>query len=168
MKIFLIGLPGSGKTTVGRALAKAMNLPFIDLDAEIEKTEGMPVREIFSMKKEEYYRQIESATLKEWCSKPGDYVIATGGGAPCFFDNMEVINRSGTSIFLDISTREIANRMMRSNLADRPLLAGSTSDEVKDRIEFLRSHRLPFYKKAAITISGDQISVEQILEKINA
>ena len=168
MKIFLIGLPGSGKTTVGRALAKAMKLPFIDLDAEIEKTEGMPVREIFSMKTEEYYRQVESKVVKQWCSKSGDYIISTGGGAPCFFDNMEVINQSGISVFLDISTLEIAHRMMKSDLTQRPLLAGSSSDEVKDRIEFLRSHRLPFYKKALITISEDHISAAQIIEKINA
>lgn len=168
MKIFLIGLPGSGKTTTGRALAKAMKLPFVDLDAEIEKTEGMPVREIFSMKTEEYYRQVESKVLKQWCSKSGDYILSTGGGAPCFFDNMEVINVSGISIFLDIATYEIAKRMMRSDLTQRPLLAGSSSDEVKDRIEFLRSHRLPYYKKAVITISGEHINATQIMEKINA
>ncbi len=167
MKVFLIGLPGSGKTTTGRALAKAMKLPFVDLDLEIEQLERMPVREIFSMKTEEYYRIVESKVLKQWCGKPGDYIISTGGGAPCFFDNMEVINQSGISVFLDVSTREIASRMMKSNLAQRPLLAGAPMDEVKDRIEFLRSHRLPFYTQAVITISEDHISIPSIIEKIN-
>ncbi|PZR38220.1 MAG: shikimate kinase [Azospira oryzae] len=166
MKIFLIGLPGSGKTTTGKALAKAMKLPFVDLDVEIEKLERMPVREIFSMKTEEYYRIVESKVVKQWCDQPGDYVISTGGGAPCFFDNMDRINQSGISIFLDVSTREIANRMMKSNLAQRPLLAGAPMDEVKDRIEFLRSHRLPFYSQAAITISADHIRIDSIIEQI--
>ena len=166
MKIFLIGLPGSGKSTIGKELAKALNLAFVDLDAEIEAKEGMPVREIFSMKAEHYYRQVESASLKEWCAKPESYLMATGGGAPCFFSNMELINESGISVFLDTSVREIARRMMKSNLATRPLLASSSLDEVKDRIEFLRSHRMPFYRQAHITVSGDEITIPQILEQL--
>jgi shikimate kinase len=167
-KLFLIGLPGSGKTTIGKELAKELNIPFVDLDLEIEKLEGMPVREIFSHKKEDYYRQVESAQLKWWCTKSESFVMATGGGAPCFFDNMEAINKSGKSIFLDVSAREITKRMMKTNIAERPLLASTTEDEVKDRIEFLRSHRLAFYKQAHVTIKGDQINLAQLLDKIKS
>jgi shikimate kinase len=166
MKIFLIGLPGSGKTTIGKMLAKALNVNFVDLDKEIEKEEGIPLSEIFQAKKEDYFRKIESAELKRLCKSPSDFVMATGGGTPCFFDNMEVINRSGTSIFLDVSAREVAGRMLKSDLAKRPLLAHAHDDEVKDRIEFLRSSRITFYKQAHLTIGGEQISTEDIIRLI--
>jgi shikimate kinase len=167
MKIFLIGLPGSGKTTIGKALAKALNTSFVDLDKEIEKEEGLTPSEIFAMKKEDYFRKVESDELKRLCGTSSHFVMATGGGTPCFFDNMEVINRSGVSIFLDVSAREVAERMLKTDLAKRPLLAKSSGDEVKDRIEFLRSHRISFYKQAHIIIDGDQISVEEIIRLIN-
>jgi shikimate kinase len=168
MKIFLIGLPGAGKTTIGKQLAKALHLSFVDLDVEIEKAESKSVSEIFEKKKEGYFRKAEAMVLKSFCESDSDFVMATGGGAPCFFDNMEIINRSGKSIFLDVSAREIATRMMKTELASRPLLAKSTTDEVKDRIEFLRSHRLQYYQKAKIVIDKDQISLEEILLKLKS
>jgi len=167
MKIFLIGLPGSGKTTIGKVLAKAMNTSFVDLDKEIEKEEGMTPSEIFAVKKEDYFRKVESAELKRLCQTSSHFVMATGGGTPCFFDNLEVINRSGVSIFLDVTAREVTERMLKTDLAKRPLLAKSSSDEVKDRIEFLRSSRISFYKQAHIIIDGDQISVNEIIRLIN-
>ena len=167
MKIFLIGLPGSGKTTIGKLLAKVLNTSFVDLDKEIEKGEGMTPSEIFAMKNEDYFRQVESAELKRLCASPSGFVLATGGGTPCFFDNMKVINQSGISIFFDVSTREIAGRMMRTDLTKRPLLAKSSNDEVKDRIEFLRSTRISFYKQAHITIDHDEITAEEIVRLIN-
>ena len=167
MKIFLIGLPGSGKSTIGKALAKGLKISFVDLDKEIEKEEGMTPSEIFAMKKEEYFRKVESKELKRLCTSPSGFVMATGGGTPCFFDNMEVINRSGISIFLDVSAREVSERMLKTDLAKRPLLAKSSGDEVKDRIEFLRSSRISFYKQAHIIIDGDQITVEELIRLIN-
>lgn len=162
MKIFLIGLPGSGKTTIGKVLARQLNIAFVDLDKEIEKEEGMPPNEIFALKKEDYFRQIESAELKRLIALKSDYVLATGGGTPCFFDNINMINQSGISVFLDVSAREIAERMLRTDLAKRPLLAKSSPDEVKDRIEFLRSSRISYYKQAHLTVKGDQINAEEI------
>jgi shikimate kinase len=167
MKIFLIGLPGSGKTTIGKVLARQLHTLFIDLDREIEKEEGMTPSEIFSLKKEDYFRKVEAAELKKLCSSSSDFVMATGGGTPCFFNNMKLINELGISIFLDVSAREVANRMKKTDLAKRPLLANSNVDEVKDRIEFLRSSRISFYNQAHIIIDGDRISAEAIVQLIN-
>src|SRR5258708_28773826 len=100
MKIFLIGLPGSGKTTLGKQLSEKLNLSFIDLDLEIEKLEGKTVQKIFAEKKESYFREVESQTLKNYSSAKTDFVMATGGGSPCFFDKMDVLNDSGKTIFL--------------------------------------------------------------------
>ncbi len=110
MKIFLIGLPGSGKTTLGKRLAEKLNLTFVDLDLEIEKKEGKTVQEIFAQKKENYFREIESKTLRGFCSSNNDFVMSTGGGAPCFYDNMTLMNQSGTTIFLHVSAAQIIRR----------------------------------------------------------
>jgi shikimate kinase len=95
-------------------------------------------------------------------------VMATGGGTPCFFDSMEMMNAVGKTIFLDVSAREIANRMLKTELATRPLLAKSAPDEVKDRIEFLRSHRMQYYQKAKITIAKDQVSLEELVLRLRS
>lgn len=163
MKIILIGLPGSGKTTLGRELARSLQLPFVDLDNEIEKTEGAAIKVIFSEKKEDYFRQLESNVLKKWCASSDSFVMATGGGAPCFFDNMEQINRAGTSIFLDVSSQEIIRRMMTSKIEERPLLAASGVDGLKEKIESMRANRIGFYQQAHITLTGTTIELQQAL-----
>jgi shikimate kinase len=166
MKIFLLGLSGSGKTTLGKELAKALKIPFVDLDKEIEKTEGTSIPKIFEQKKEDYFRQVESAEVKKWCSAKGDFVISTGGGVPVYFDNMDWINRSGKSIFLDVPASEIAKRIASTKLSDRPLFAKAHPESIKDHVEFMRSHRLPFYKKAHIIVTGSAITANDLLTAI--
>jgi len=164
MKIFLVGLPGSGKTTLGKELAKSLKLPFIDLDLEIEKTEGSTIPKIFKQKKEDYFRKVESRELKKWCAEPYDFVMATGGGVPVYFDNIDHMNQSGKSIFLDVPASEISKRIVNENISDRPLFAKAHPESIKDHVEFMRSHRLPFYKKAHYTLSGTTISADELLK----
>jgi shikimate kinase len=92
--------------------------------------------------------------------------MATGGGAPCFFENMATMNQSGTTIFLDVPTMEIARRIVLSKGEERPLLKSNGIDGLKDQIEFLRSQRLLFYNQARLTVRGDQIDSNTIIEKI--
>lgn len=162
-KIFLVGLPGSGKSTIGKSLATLINCSFIDLDKEIEKEDQRPVHEIFQLRGENYFRQLETDLLKRWCEKTDHFVMATGGGAPCFHENMALMNAAGTTVFLDVAASEITARMAQSNLRERPLLAGLSREQMKDKIEFLRTHRLPFYKQASLTISGQTISAQDVL-----
>ena len=164
MKYFLIGLPGSGKTTLGRKLATTLKIPFVDLDHEIEKRETISTQVIFKKFGEKYFREVESTVLKAWCERMGSFVMATGGGAPCFFDNMDTINQAGKSIFIDVSASEIAKRIMKSDKSERPLFANVDKDSMKDRIEFMRSQRLSFYKQAHLTVQGDEINVDLIIE----
>ncbi len=166
MKIFLLGLPGSGKTTLGKELAEALELPFIDLDIEIEKEEKITISDIFRQKKEDYFRHVEAAQLKKWCTEKKDFVMATGGGAPVFFDNISVINNAGKSIFLDVPAREITKRIMSSSVSERPLFAKTHPESLKDQIEFMRSQRISFYRQAHLTFTGSAIAAEDILEKI--
>jgi shikimate kinase len=166
MKVFLVGLPGSGKTSLGRMLAKALHVPFVDLDAEIERQDGRPVKGIFKEEGENRFREMEAAVLEKFCNAPTDFVMATGGGAPCYFNNMDAINRAGVSVFLDVPVRVIVERMMRSHLEDRPLLAAAGPDGLKEQIEFLRSHRLAYYQRASVTVAGDTITAEQVLKAL--
>ncbi|HCW06239.1 MAG TPA: shikimate kinase [Cytophagales bacterium] len=163
MKFFLIGLPGSGKTTLGKQLAEKLGIIFIDLDAEIERLEKKTVREIFAEKKEGYFRQVESAILKKLCLDKTDFVLATGGGTPCFFTNMEEMNRSGKTIFLNVAIPEITNRLLKTNLTDRPLFGATNANELKGKLEELLSKRIDFYNQAQVKFSSEKISVEEII-----
>jgi shikimate kinase len=164
MKIFLIGMPGSGKSTVGKLLAVELGLPFIDLDVEIEKDEGKPVKEIFSDAGEAYFRRAESKTLKRVSTAPNDFIIATGGGAPCFHNGIDVINQAGLSIFLDIPVAELLARVEKDS--NRPLLLSSDQNALKAKLETIRERRLPCYQQAKITVSSS--AIESILPKINS
>lgn len=166
MKIYLIGLPGCGKSTLGRQLSNKLNIPFIDLDTAIEQREGKVVREIFKQKGEDYFRKIESDTLKRMSDGLPDFIMATGGGAPVFFDNMEFMNNYGQTIFLDVPTRVITERILKADKEERPLLARLGPDELKDHIEFLRSQRIQFYNQAAFKISADVVLVDDVLSRL--
>jgi shikimate kinase len=154
MKIFLIGLPGCGKSTLGKQLARHLNVVFIDLDQEIEHSVGVPVREIFKKYGENFFRKQESETLRTISEKETDFVMATGGGTPVFHDSLKFMNAIGQTVFMDVPTREITNRILQSNKEERPLLASLAPDELKDKIEFLRSQRISFYSQAQITLAG--------------
>ena len=160
MKIYLIGMPGSGKSTLGKQLAQALQLPFVDLDAEIERREGKPVKEIFRDHGEEYFRKKESAQLFEWSQASQNFVMATGGGAPCFHGGIDTINSSGTSIFLNVSIEELLRRLHTDK--DRPLLQET---DLKERLTNIFSQRRDFYRQAHIEMQ-EPITVEQALKKI--
>ncbi len=166
MKLFLIGLPCSGKSTIGKELATALGILFVDLDVELEKQEGKKITSIFKNDGENFFRQTESALLKKWCGSPSDFVMATGGGAPCYLNNMDLIKNSGISFFLDVPPKEIARRIKNNQVSDRPLLASVHPEELKDKIEFLRSHRILFYREANFSLQGDAIKATEILQKL--
>jgi shikimate kinase len=167
MKIFLIGLPGCGKSTLGKQLAEKLTITFFDLDAEIEKSIGLPVKAIFKRYGESFFRKEESESLQRLSEGPASFVMATGGGTPVFFDNMNYMNKKGVTIFLDVPATEIANRILKTALEERPLFAGVHPEELKDQIEFLRSQRIPFYRQAQVTLTGEMIPLDEIVKAIN-
>jgi len=166
MKIYLIGLPGCGKSTLGKQLAVKLNLPFIDLDAEIEKLLATPVKDIFKKRGEDFFRNTESSLLRQLSDKSESFVMATGGGVPVFFDNMLFMNQQGHTVFLDVPAREIAQRIQKTSQEDRPLLARVHPEELKDQIEFLRSQRIPFYRLAQTCLTGDSILLSELVTAI--
>lgn len=166
MKVFLLGLPGSGKSTLGRQVAASLKIPFVDLDHEIVRQEGRPIPEIFRDKKEDYFRQLESDVLKVWAAKPASFVMATGGGAPCFHDGIGVINAAGTSVFLDVPTAEIARRMERTRVENRPTIAPGINSML-EHIENMLAKRTKYYRQAHHVLAGDKITAAQILAAVS-
>lgn len=168
MKLFLVGLPGSGKTTLAKEVATRLARKFVDLDHEIVKGESMPIIRIFEKLGEEKFRIFENSYLKKWISNAEDFVMATGGGTPCFHNNMSLINEAGLSVFLDADPDVIADRMLNTELAKRPLFAGQDKNSIVSRIKNMRDERISFYNMAQITFSGEMITAKNIADKVLA
>lgn len=164
--IFLIGFMGSGKSTLGRALGDATGLDFIDLDIYIERRFHANIRDIFASKGEQEFRNIEQRMLKE-VSEFEDVIIACGGGTPCFFDNIDIMNQAGVTVFLNASHERLLERL-KLGRRRRPLIASKTDQELSDYITESLNSRLPHYTKAAETFSADRLdTVEQLAESVN-
>jgi shikimate kinase len=167
MKIFLIGMPGSGKSTLGRSVARRLGYAFADLDALITAQEGMSIPEIFGARGEDYFRQAEQTALHG--TEPLDrVVIATGGGTPCFFDNMAWMKSHGIAMWLDVSPGTIAGRMNRNAEASRqrPLFAGKSKAEITATLAEMHRKRLPFYQLAQVRVREHEARPAQVVQKI--
>ena len=166
MKIFIVGLPGSGKTTLGKAFARAKGIPFIDLDHVIEQDQGRPIARIFGDEGEEYFRKLESSTLQRVITSSENFILSTGGGAPCFHDNMVVMKSSGKVVFLDISPEIIVSRLSQEDISDRPLFASEKSDDLLLRLKSFQVSRTPFYLQADIVLSAEKATVSSLDEAL--
>ena len=160
-RIILIGYMGSGKTTVGRALAKELDMPFYDLDWYIESRMRKKVSQIFAEQGEEGFRRIERNMLHE-VAEFENVVISCGGGTPCFFDNMEYMNSQSQVVWLKASP-EVLHKHLLMGKGDRPLLKGKTPDELIAFIREQLQYREQFYSKARYTLD---VSLMDNYEKI--
>lgn len=164
-RILLVGFMAAGKTTLGKALAKNLGLQFVDLDLYIESRYHATVSQIFAERGEEGFRQIERNMLHE-VAEFEDVIIATGGGTPCFFDNMEYMNAQGTTVFLDASVDVIFTRLTIAR-TQRPLVAGKTDEELRSYITETLNRRLPYYSRATHSFCANQLeNVKQISESV--
>lgn len=160
-RIIIIGYMGSGKTTVGHALSQELGLPFYDLDWYIETRMHRTVKQIFDEKGEEGFRKIEHNLLHE-VAEFEDVIISCGGGTPCFFDNIDYINRQGETVYLKCTT-DVLYKHLKMGKTVRPLLLNKTPDEVKTFIEAQLKQREPFYAKAKYIVD---VSLMDNKEKI--
>jgi shikimate kinase len=165
MRIFLIGFMGCGKSTMGRALAASLNLTFIDLDTYLEERYFRTIPQIFAEEGESEFRKKERKVLEEVATFD-QVIVATGGGAPCFFDNMELMNEAGFCVFLDVHTDALVKRLIHAK-TERPLIKGKTSEELAIFIESMMAKRRPFYEKARFILKGSEIYPTQVLQLIS-
>jgi len=150
MKFFLIGFMGAGKTTVGKYAAKANGLKFLDLDTYLEMRLETSITDLFKAKGEAYFREKEREMLLEVIGMKNDYLISTGGGTPCFFDNMDLMNEAGTTIYLDLSAGRLTDRLRHSK-SQRPLIAQLGGD-LQIFVHKKLMERAEFYAKAKMMI----------------
>ncbi len=148
----MIGLPGSGKTTMGLDLAVHLGRQFVDLDQDIEKAEKCSIKEIFELKGEAHFRQLEKYHLEKVIAELDSFVMATGGGTPCFFDNIEVMQKAGTTCYINTPVEEIQRRLEKDT--SRPLMQTHTFESLLDQ-------RKEWYEKATfkVTTKGELLKL---------
>lgn len=139
----MIGLPGAGKTTMGLDLAVDLGIQFVDLDQDIEKSAKQSISEIFAEKGEAHFRQLEKLHLEKVLEELDEFVMATGGGTPCFFNNLETMKKAGTTVFINTPVDQIQKRLEKDTT--RPLMKSTTLQE-------LLSERKEWYSQADHTI----------------
>jgi Shikimate kinase len=165
-RIFLIGYMGAGKTTLGKAFAREMNLSFVDQDWYIEERFHKTVQEIFAERGEQGFRELERQMLHE-IAEFENVVISTGGGAPCFYDNMEFMNQKGETVFLNVAPDVLFSRLKIAS-QNRPILRGKTNEELKAFIAKALEKRAPFYSKAKYIFNADELEdIYQIKSSVN-
>jgi shikimate kinase len=163
LRIYLIGLMGSGKTTAGKALAKKLSFSFYDLDDLIENQIGMSISDYFAHSGEEKFRMIEKECLHETFLF-NQAVISTGGGTPCFFDNMEQINRNGLSFYLKANVNLLFNRLKEAKVT-RPLISNLTEEQLVENLTVLLKKREIYYSKAKYSVKAVE-PLNEMLELI--
>ena len=166
MKIFLIGYMASGKTTFGKKLSKTLDLQFIDLDDRIEEKSGRTIKHIFETDGEDIFRKLESDTLKSTIQNENNFVLATGGGTPCFYDNIKLMLKNGVTVYLELDIKTLVNRLVSSKIY-RPLIWGKTESELKEYAEKMLTKRNPYYNQAHIIIDELNPDVEKAAKKIS-
>lgn len=163
MKIFVIGMPASGKSYWGKLWANQLKLNFIDLDQKIESSIGKSIPEIFSTSGESFFRDTETRLLSEILLLD-DFVLACGGGTPCFGENIKKMNQLGTTVFLNISVDTLMRNVEKNNQS-RPLIDGYQSEALQAKLYQMLQERIPFYSDSKITLSESELNL-QALDKI--
>jgi shikimate kinase len=158
--VFLVGYMGSGKSTAGRKLANRLKYDFIDVDAAIEEMTGKSVSRIFSEDGEDQFRQLEHSIIVSLCSRK-NVVVATGGGAPCFFKNADLMNVAGVTVYLKMSPGALAKRIINSK-SERPLLKYVLNEDLPAYITRHLMTRELYYNKAKLTIQGENLKIDDL------
>ncbi len=160
-RIFLIGMPGTGKTYWGRQLASKYGYAFADMDEEIQQAAGKTIEEIFETEGEVFFRGLETECLEQLCV-PNNVIIACGGGAPVYNNNLEIMKQNGCVVYLESDINTLADRLRLDDNA-RPLLNG---ENIQEQLERLYQERRTYYEQAHYTVRADETIIanfEQII-----
>ncbi len=159
-KFFLTGYMGSGKTTAGKKLAAKLGYEFIDLDKFIEEEYQQTIPEIFSSKGEKEFRSMEHNALKKLIEK-NNVVIACGGGTPCYYNNMELMNNHGNTVYLKMSADSLVSRLMNAK-DKRPIIANKSEKELREFVTRQLEKREDFYHQAQYVVKGKDLNVDEL------
>lgn len=162
MRVFLIGFMASGKSSIGKKLAKKIELPFVDLDDYIEEKYNSTIRSIIANKGMDRFREIEKELLETLIGKYENIVISTGGGTPYYFDNMELMNNSGKTVYLEVDIPTLVDRLMYAK-KDRPLIWGKSREDLTVYANDLFSKREKYYLEAKHKVSGKDFEMQALI-----
>ncbi len=166
MRVYLIGFMGSGKSTAGKKLARKLGLGFFDLDELIEQESSLSISTYFKKYGEAKFRELENEIL--WKTfQLENVLISTGGGTPCFFDNIQRINQKGISVYLKADIALIISRL-KGEKNQRPLIKDKSDDELRKYLMDLLSRREKFYEKAHIIASAKSLNISELSEQIKS
>jgi len=165
MKIYLIGFMGSGKTYWSRQLSNKLNIPFFDMDELVVSSEGKSINEIFDKFGEEYFRLKEKGILQGTTESHSTFVMACGGGSPCYFNNIDYMNQSGTTVWLNTPMNVLFQRLLLEK-DKRPLLKDLSDDQLRSFIIKKFSDRKIYYEQAHVVIDDEEISLDHFIERI--
>lgn len=160
-RIVIVGFPGAGKSSVGRRLAARLNWRFVDTDSYFESKYHITIPDFFTKYGEEFFRICEKSVLEE-VLKMTQVVISTGGGTPCFFDNMSLIISSSRAVYLKLSPKSLTTRLALSHKM-RPLVTGKSLEEITEYVEKTLVEREVFYARAQVTIKGESLVLDNLL-----
>ncbi len=165
MKIFLIGFMGSGKTHWGRQLSQKLNIPFFDLDEQIVSQEAKAINEIFSQQGEEYFRLLEKDTLHIITESHDSFVMACGGGTPCYFNNIEYMNQAGITVWINTATETLFQRLIVEK-DKRPLIRELDDEQLRSFIGKKYADRRIYYEQADVVMDEEPLQLDSLIEKI--
>ena len=164
MKVYLIGFMGCGKSTVAKKLASRLSYRYVDLDALIEQGEHQSVRELFSEYGEHAFRELEYRYLRK-LEEQDHMIVSTGGGTPCYHNNMEYMKSQGVTVYLKMSPQQLFSRL-KGNKGERPLLKDKTDDDLLPFIVQKLREREPYYEKAHLAVSGFDLNIRLLEDTI--
>lgn len=166
--LFLVGYAGSGKSSLGRRLARSLGCSFVDTDKRVEESVGATIADIFYYEGEAYFRQAEREVLESLATGNASrsIVVATGGGMPVWSDNMEWMNAHGITIYIERSAKQIMSRLTDYGREKRPMFRGKSDEELRTFMTQQMAEREPYYAKAQICVDCSSMSDDAVIEYI--
>lgn len=165
MRIFLIGFMGSGKTHWGRLLSQKLSIPFFDLDEQVTEHAGKSIPEIFATEGEEQFRMMEKDVLYIITESHTSFVMACGGGSPCYFNNIEYMNQAGTTVWINTPLDILFERLVKEK-DKRPLIKELSAEQLRGFIGKKFAGRKIYYEQADVTVDDEPVQLDKLIEKI--
>ncbi len=156
---------GSGKTHWGRLLSEKLGIRFFDLDEEIVGQAGKPITEIFATTGEEHFRMLEKDVLQQLTESQESFIMACGGGTPCYFNNIEFMNQHGTSVWINTPLDTLFNRLVGQK-SKRPLIRDLSDDQLRGFISKKFSDRRMYYEQAELVVDEEPVELDKLIETI--
>jgi shikimate kinase len=165
MKIFLIGFMGCGKSYWGKELSQKLQVPFFDLDEKITEKEEKSITEIFADEGEEYFRMLEKDVLHLMSESHDSFIMACGGGTPCYYNNIDYMKKQGVTIWINCSPDCLHGRLLKEK-DHRPLIREMSDDQLLSYIIKKTSDRNIFYQQADVILTENEVTLDTLVERV--